>query len=132
MFDPKTRILILDDMMTMRKIVGRTLRDLGFTEIQEAVDGNDGWEKLNKAPLPFQLIISDWNMPNCTGIELLRRVRADEKFKKLPFILLTAEAEMGQVTEAMQLGVSNYILKPFTADNLRQKLEQTYKKVSAQ
>lgn len=131
MFDPKTKILILDDMLTMRKIVGKALRDMGFSDITEATDGKDGWEKLSTADTPFQLVISDWNMPNMTGLELLRKVRSDAKYSKIPFVLLTAEAEAGQVAEAVKIGVSNYVLKPFTADQLKTKLEQVYKKLPA-
>lgn len=130
MFPLNTRILILDDMMTMRKIVMKTLKEIGFTDIQEAEDGKKGWDKLKAANPPVQLVISDWNMPNCTGLELLKAVRADSEMGKLPFVLLTAEAEAHQVKEAMTAGVTNYIIKPFTADTLKQKLEQAYKKVS--
>lgn len=130
MFDPKTRILILDDMMTMRKVVGKTLKDLGFTDVQEGADGKIGWDLLSAAQPPIQLVISDWNMPNCTGLELLKKVRGDERFAKLPFILLTAEAEAHQVKEALIQGVTNYVIKPFTGEILRQKLEQAYKKVA--
>lgn len=130
MFDPKTRILILDDMMTMRKVVGKTLKDLGFTDVQEGADGKIGWDVLMASQPPIQLVISDWNMPNCTGLELLKKVRGDERYAKLPFILLTAEAEAHQVKEALIQGVTNYVIKPFTGEILRQKLEQAYKKVA--
>lgn len=130
MFPLNTRILILDDMLTMRKIVMKTLKEIGFTDIQEAEDGKKGWEKLKAANPPIQLVVSDWNMPNCTGLELLKAVRSDSDMGKLPFVLLTAEAEAHQVKEAMNAGVTNYIIKPFTADTLKQKLEQAYKKVS--
>lgn len=130
MYDGNTRILILDDMMTMRKMVAKTLKDLGFSDVQEAADGKIGWDMLNASNPPVQLVISDWNMPNCTGLELLKKVRADEKFAKLPFILLTAEAEAHQVKEALVQGVTNYVIKPFTAEILRQKLEQAHKKAA--
>lgn len=129
MFDAKTKILIVDDMSTMRRLVKKACVGLGFSNIEEAEDGQKAWEKLQAAG-DFQLIISDWNMPNCTGLEFLKKVRADSKFKKMPFVLLTAEAEASQIAEAIQLGVSNYIVKPFTPDILKQKLEQTHKKVS--
>lgn len=129
MFAPTTRILILDDMLTMRKIVKNTLKTLGFLDVQEAVDGNQGWEMLQASSPAVQLIISDWNMPNCTGIELLKKVRGDDRFKSIPFVLLTAEAEAHQVKDALVSGVSGYIIKPFTPDTLREKLEQTHKKV---
>jgi two-component system, chemotaxis family, chemotaxis protein CheY len=131
MFDPKTRILVLDDMMTMRKIVSKNLRDLGFSDIQEGADGNIGWDLLNASVPHIQLIVSDWNMPNCTGLEFLKKVRADARFAKIPFVMLTAEAEAHQVKEALMAGVTNYVIKPFTADILKVKLEQTHKKVAA-
>lgn len=130
MFDANTKILVVDDMTTMRKLVKKACVNLGFSQIEEAADGQKAWEKL-LASGDFQLIISDWNMPNCTGLEFLKRVRADSKFKNLPFILLTAESEASQIAEAISLGVSNYIVKPFTAEILKQKLEQTYKKATA-
>lgn len=129
MFAPNTRILIADDMMTMRKIVTKNLKDLGFTDIQESADGNIAWDLLQKSNPPVQLIISDWNMPNCTGLEFLKKVRADAKYGKIPFLLLTAEAEIHQVKEAMAAGVTNYIIKPFTAESLKEKLEQSHKKM---
>jgi two-component system chemotaxis response regulator CheY len=116
-------------MLTMRKIVKNTLKTLGFLDVQEAVDGNQGWEMLQASSPAVQLIISDWNMPNCTGIELLKKVRGDDRFKSIPFVLLTAEAEAHQVKDALVSGVSGYIIKPFTPDTLREKLEQTHKKV---
>lgn len=130
MFDPKTRILILDDMSTMRKIVMKTLKDLSFTDIQEAVDGKQGWEILQASKPPVQLIVSDWNMPECSGLELLKKVRADATYAKVPFLMLTAETEKHQVMEALKAGVTNYCIKPFTLDMLKQKLEDTHKKVS--
>lgn len=130
MFDTNTKILIVDDMATMRRLVKKACIGLGFSNIEEAEDGQKAWEKFQAAG-DFQLVISDWNMPNCTGLEFLKKVRADSKFKKTPFVLLTAEAEAAQIAEAIQLGVSNYIVKPFTVDILKQKLEQTHKRISA-
>lgn len=130
MFDTNTKILIVDDMSTMRRLVKKACVGLGFSNIEEAEDGQKAWEKFQAAG-DFQLVISDWNMPNCTGLEFLKKVRADSKFKKTPFVLLTAEAEAAQIAEAIQLGVSNYIVKPFTVDILKQKLEQTHKRISA-
>lgn len=130
MFAKNTRILILDDMLTMRKIVKNTLKSLGYEDIQEAADGNQGWELLQASNPPVQLIVSDWNMPNCTGIDLLKKVRGDAKYAKTPFVLLTAEAEIHQVKDALASGVSAYIVKPFTPDSLKEKLEQAYKKAA--
>lgn len=130
MFDLKCKVLVVDDMMTMRKIVSKNLKDFGFTDVIEAADGNLAWTALTSSATPVQLIISDWNMPNCSGLEFLKKLRADAKFAKLPFIMLTAEAEAAQVKEALLAGVSNYIVKPFTAEALKIKLEQTHKKVA--
>lgn len=130
MFDSNTKVLIVDDMSTMRRLVKKACIGLGLSNIEEAEDGQKAWEKFQAAG-DFQLVISDWNMPNCTGLEFLKKVRADSKFKKTPFVLLTAEAEASQIAEAIKLGVSNYIVKPFTPEILKQKLEQTHKRVSA-
>ena len=129
MFDPKTRVLVVDDMMTMRKIVSRTCKDLGFADITEAPDGQKAWEAVQSAQPPFGLIVSDWNMPNCTGLEFLKRVRADGRFKAIPFVLLTAESEASQVAEALRAGVDNYIVKPFTVEVVRNKLEETHQRI---
>lgn len=131
MFDPKTRILIADDMMTMRKIVVKTLKDLGFEDVQDAADGVIAFDKLKASNPPVQLIISDWNMPNCTGLEFLKKVRADAQYSKLPFIMLTAETEKHQVMEALKAGVTHYCIKPFTPEILKTKLVEAHKKVSA-
>lgn len=128
MFDLKTKILVVDDMSTMRKIVSKILKDIGFTDISEAADGVLAWEAVNSSASPFGLIISDWNMPNCTGIDLLKRVRADQRFKKTPFVLVTAEAEQHQVAAAVTAGVDQYVVKPFSKDQLQTKLESLYKK----
>lgn len=130
MFDLKTKVLVIDDMLTMRKIVMKNLKEMGFTNLVEAADGNLGWTAIETANPPVELVISDWNMPNCTGLALLKKVRADARFAKLPFIMLTAEAEAAQVKDALVSGATNYILKPFAADVLKQKLEQAWKKVS--
>lgn len=131
MFDKSMRILVVDDMTTMRKIVMKNLMDLGFTNLMEAADGVKGWEIFSTANPPVGLVLSDWNMPNCTGIDLLKRVRADQKFNKTPFILITAEAEQHQVAEAVKAGVDNYLVKPFTKEQIVSKLEAVYKKYSA-
>lgn len=130
MFDFSTKILVVDDMLTMRKIVSKSCRDIGFKDITEAADGVIAWDLISNANPAFGLIISDWNMPNCTGLDLLKRVRSDSRFKTMPFVLLTAESEQHQVMEAVKAGVSNYVIKPFTADILKQKLEATHKKLS--
>lgn len=128
MFAPTTRVLIVDDMSTMRKIVKKTCTEIGFTDFSEATDGNQAWELIGSANPPIGLIISDWNMPNCTGLELLKRVRADHRYKKTPFLLVTAEAEQAQVLDALKAGVDQYVVKPFTKDDLVKKLEIAHKK----
>lgn len=128
MFDLKSRLLIVDDMLTMRKLVSKACREIGFTDITEAADGNLAWTALTAANPPINLVISDWNMPNCSGLDFLKKVRADSKLMKLPFVLLTAEAEVSQVKEAVAAGVTNYIVKPFTANTLREKLEIAHQK----
>lgn len=131
MFPANTKILVVDDMLTMRKIVSKGLKDLGMTNIQEASDGNDAWPLIQDAYQkgePFQLVLSDWNMPVLSGLEFLKRCRSDDRFKQLPFILVTAESEKTQVMEAVQLGVSHYIVKPFNQETLKERLESTFKK----
>ncbi|MFP5491125.1 MAG: response regulator [Bacteriovoracia bacterium] len=130
MFDLKTKVLVVDDMLTMRKVVSKILRELGYTDIQEAVDGHEAWEKTKSADKPFGLIISDWNMPKMTGLDFLKNVRADEKLKSTPFLLVTAEAESTQVAEAIKTGVDQYVVKPFSKDALKAKLESAHKKIS--
>jgi two-component system chemotaxis response regulator CheY len=129
MFDPKTRILVVDDMMTMRKLVIKACKDLGFSDLVEAADGAQGWTAVAEANPPIGVVISDWNMPNSSGLDLLKRIRADSRFSKLPFIMVTAEAEQHQIMEAIKAGVSNYVVKPFTAASLSEKLEAVHKKV---
>lgn len=130
MYDPKTRVLIVDDMLTMRKLVQKALRDLGFSDFTEAADGAKAWEAFTAASPPIGLVVSDWNMPNCSGLDFLKRVRADSRFNKTPFYLVTAESEMSQVIEAVKAGVSGYIIKPFDANTLRMKLEEGAKKAA--
>lgn len=119
-------ILVVDDFSTMRRIVKTCLRQLGFENVTEAEDGAIALQKLKTSS--FSLVISDWNMPNMMGIELLKAVRGDESLKKIPFVMVTAEAQQENVIEAAKAGVSNYIIKPFTADMLQQKLEAVFSK----
>lgn len=128
MFDAKTKVLVVDDKLMMRKIVTKILRDIGFTEVSEAQNGKDAWEKIQSGH--FGLIISDWHMSNFTGLELLQKVRSDSRLSKTPFILVTAEAEPHQVAEAIKSGVDQYVVKPFSRDGLKIKLESAYKKCS--
>ena len=129
MFSPDTQLLIVDDMMTMRKIVTKSCQAMGFKNFTEAADGIKAWEALTNAKIPIGLVICDWNMPNCTGIDLLKRVRADSRFKSLPFILVTAESEKHQIVEAAQNAVSGYVVKPFTPELLRVQVEGAFKKL---
>jgi len=122
--DKQMPILIVDDFATMRKIVKTGLRQLGFENVTEAEDGKIAWDKMQA--LEFALVISDWNMPNMMGIDLLRAVRGSDKTKKVPFLMITAEAQKENVLEAAKAGVSNYIVKPFTADQLQAKLEAIF------
>lgn len=128
MFDKSIKILVVDDMLTMRKLVGKALKDLGFSNITEASDGAKAWETLNQPDAKFDLILSDWNMPNSTGLDLLKRLRRDSRLKDTPFLLITAESEASQVAEAIQAGVDNYVTKPFNPQTIEQKLEAVFKK----
>ena len=131
MFKPEAKILVIDDMRTMRKIVQKSLNDMGFKNITEAADGTEGWTQISVAKPKFDLVISDWNMPNCSGLDLLKRVRADGNHKSTPFVLLTAESEASQVIEALKAGVDDYLVKPFNTVSLQSKLENVFKKRSA-
>lgn len=128
MFDLKTRILVVDDTLAMRKIVTKTCKELGFNDLTEAADGNAAWDALVKAESPIELIISDWNMPNCSGLEFLKKVREDSRFKRTPFLMVTAEGEAHQVSQAVAAGVDNYVIKPFNSEVLVKKLEGVYAK----
>ena len=130
MFDSSIKILVIDDMSTMRNLVKKRLGEMGFQNFEEAEDGQLAWAKLNSVP-DIRLVVSDWNMPNCTGLELLKRVRIDSRLKAMPFVLLTAETEIAQVKEAIVAGVDGYVLKPFTLESLKEKLVQVYNKRKA-
>jgi len=123
-YNPNMRVLVVDDFSTMRRIIKNILRQLGFTNVVEADDGTTAWDVLNKDKIEF--IISDWNMPQMTGIELLRKVRASEEFGDLPFLMVTAEAQQENIIEAVQAKVSNYIVKPFTAEVMKQKIDKIF------
>lgn len=123
-YDKKMRILVVDDFSTMRKIIKNILRQLGYENVVEADDGTTAWELLNKDAIDF--IISDWNMPKMTGIELLRKVRGSEQYGSVPFLMVTAEAQQENIIEAVQAKVSNYIVKPFTPETLGQKIEKIF------
>lgn len=127
--DKSMKVLVIDDMLTMLKIQKTMLSKIGFTNIHQAKDGAPAWEMIQQAHdqgEPFQFVISDWNMPEMSGIELLRNVRADERFKSLPFLMVTAESEQGNVVEAVKAGVSNYVVKPFTQDTFAGKINKVF------
>jgi two-component system chemotaxis response regulator CheY len=119
-----TKFLVVDDFSTMRRIVRNLLKELGFSNVQEAEDGVDALNKLRNEQ--FDFIVSDWNMPNMTGIELLRAVRADASLKHLPVLMVTAEAKKENIIEAAQAGASGYVVKPFTAATLDEKLKKIF------
>lgn len=123
--DTSIKILIVDDFATMRRILKNILKQLGFKNFVEADDGTTAWNMLEEQSI--SLIISDWNMPKMTGIELLKKVRASDAYKKIPFLMVTAEAQKQNVIEAVQAGVSNYVVKPFTAEAISDKLEKILK-----
>lgn len=122
--DKNMRILVVDDFSTMRRIIKNILRQLGYNNIVEADDGTTAWEILNKDRIDF--VVSDWNMPQMTGIELLRKVRSSEEFANMPFLMVTAEAQQENIIEAVQAKVSNYIVKPFTAETMGQKIDKIF------
>ena len=124
MADKELKFLVVDDFSTMRRIVRNILRQLGFQNVVEADDGTSAWDVLNREKIDF--IVSDWNMPQMTGIELLRKVRASEQFANIPFLMVTAEAQQENIIEAVQAKVSNYIVKPFTADTMKQKIDKIF------
>jgi len=127
MADQKMRFLVVDDFSTMRRIVRNLLKELGFTEIEEAEDGSAALAKLKVEK--FDFVVSDWNMPNMTGIELLKAVRADAALKHLPVLMVTAEAKKENIVEAAQAGASGYIVKPFTVATLDEKLNKILTKM---
>ena len=119
--DMKMQILVVDDYQTMLRVLTNLLKQLGFHNVDQAQDGDEALSKLNATTVDF--IISDWNMEPMTGIELLREVRASDKLKHIPFIMITAESKTENVIAAKEAGVSNYIVKPFNAQTLKGKME---------
>ena len=127
--DKDMKILIVDDFSTMRRIIKNLLRDLGFNNTQEADDGNSALPVLQSGS--FDFLITDWNMPGMTGIDLLKAVRADAKLAGLPVLMVTAEAKKDQIVEAAQAGVNGYIVKPFTAVTLKEKIDKIFERLAA-
>ncbi|MEE8126190.1 MAG: chemotaxis response regulator CheY [Nitrospirales bacterium] len=130
MIDTSLKVLVVDDMSTMRRIVKNVLKQIGFSDMVEAENGQDALNKL-KTDGGFGLVVSDWNMPVMQGIDFLRAIRADPDLKTLPFLMVTAEAQKENIIEAVQAGVSNYVVKPFTAEALQEKLEKIFAKHQA-
>ena len=125
--DPNMKILIVDDFSTMRRIIKNLLRDLGFTNTAEADDGLTAFPMLQQGN--FDFLVTDWNMPGMEGIELLKKVRADEELKSLPVLLVTAEAKKEQIVQAAQAGVNGYIVKPFTSGTLKEKINKIFERI---
>ncbi|SFP16645.1 two-component system, chemotaxis family, response regulator CheY [Enterovibrio norvegicus DSM 15893] len=121
------KILIVDDFSTMRRIVKNLLRDLGFNNTVEADDGLTALPILKKGGIEF--VVTDWNMPGMQGIDLLKHIRADDELKHLPVLMITAEAKREQIVEAAQAGVNGYIVKPFTAATLKEKLDKIFERM---
>ena len=136
MIDPKIlskKVLILDDMSTIRDALIAALKSLGFTNIAQAVDGKQGFEKANECAgsAPFELVFSDINMPNCNGIEFLRQFRGIAAYKAIPVIMVTSENELHTILEAVEAGASSYVLKPFTPKTIEAKIIEVFNKKSA-
>ncbi|GAB4352356.1 MAG: chemotaxis response regulator CheY [Methylohalobius crimeensis] len=127
--DKNMKILVVDDFATMRRIIKNLLRELGFSHIAEAEEGQAALTKLQAGE--FDLLVTDWNMPGMAGIDLLKAVRADEKLAELPVLMVTAEARRDQIVLAAQAGVNGYIIKPFTAATLEEKLEKMFERLQA-
>ncbi len=127
MSDPKMKFLVVDDFSTMRRIVRNLLKELGFTNVEEAEDGAVALQKLEAGQ--FDFVVTDWNMPNMDGLTLLQRVRQSPQLRHLPVLMITAEAKKENIIAAAQSGASGYIVKPFTAATLSEKLEKIFEKM---
>lgn len=127
MANPNTRFLVVDDFSTMRRIVRNLLKELGYSNIEEAEDGAQGLSKLKDGS--FDFVVSDWNMPNMDGLTMLKNIRADESLKSLPVLMVTAEAKKENIIAAAQAGANGYVVKPFTAATLDEKLAKIFEKL---
>lgn len=125
--DKNMKILVVDDFSTMRRIIKNLLKDLGFSNIQEADDGSTALPMLQQGD--FDFVVTDWNMPGMQGIDLLRAIRADDSLKHLPVLMVTAEAKKEQIVAAAQAGVNGYVVKPFTAATLKEKLDKIFERL---
>lgn len=126
--DTNIKILIVDDFSTMRRIVKNLLNDLGYTNTHEADDGKTAWPMLQSGN--FDFVVTDWNMPGMTGIDLLKAIRSDARIGQTPVLMVTAEAQRDQIIEAAKAGVNGYIIKPFTAVTLKEKLDKIFQRVT--
>ena len=122
------KILVVDDFATMRSMIKNLFKEVGFVNIEEAKDGVQAYNKLKQGGFGF--IASDWNMPNLDGLGLLKKIRGDEELKDLPFLMVTAEAEKEKIVQALQAGVNNYIVKPFTGEVLKGKIDAIFEKMA--
>ena len=125
--DPKMRILVVDDFSTMRRIVRNLLKELGFSNVDEAEDGAIALQKLNNGG--FEFVVTDWNMPNMDGLTMLQTIRATPTLRHLPVLMITAEAKKENIIAAAQAGANGYIVKPFTAATLSEKLNKIFEKL---
>jgi two-component system chemotaxis response regulator CheY len=128
MADPKMKFLVVDDFSTMRRIVRNLLKELGYTNVDEAEDGAMALTKLRSEP--FDFVISDWNMPVMDGLTMLQTIRADAALSKLPVLMVTAEAKKENIVAAAQAGANGYVVKPFTAATLDEKLQKIFEKMA--
>ena len=129
MFPPESKFIVIDDFATMRKIIKKVLSELGYNNIDEADDGAKALPMIQQSASsgqPYNCIISDWNMPVMQGIDLLKACKSDNALKSIPFMLVTAEGEQKQIIEAAKAGVSDYVVKPFNAQTLKEKLQKVY------
>jgi len=124
----KMKILIVDDFATMRRVIRNLLKSLGFENFEEAEDGTKALKILNKTQIDF--VVTDWNMPNMTGIELLREIRKDSKLSHIPVLMVTAEQKREQIIAAAQAGVNGYIVKPFNGETLSEKIDKIFKRIN--
>ena len=122
--DLNMKVLVVDDFVTMRRIVRNILKQIGFKNITEAEDGKAALNELKKEKP--DLILCDWNMPGMSGLDLLNVIRADDQFKGIPFIMVTAEAQKNNIVDAVKAGVNSYIVKPFTAETINEKLKKVF------
>ncbi|MCL7461892.1 chemotaxis response regulator CheY [Pseudomonas sp. NW5] len=127
MTDKNMSILVVDDFPTMRRIVRGLLKELGFNNVEEAEDGQDALNKLRSGK--FEFVVSDWNMPNLDGLDMLKAIRADAALQHLPVLMVTAEAKKENIIAAAQAGANGYVVKPFTAATLEEKLNKIFEKL---